>query len=117
MRRVFGPDFPPEPEWLEQSWRLAIADGGRAMFPSLIRYMAERQLHRERWVGTVTAPRVPMRLILGSEDPVAGLPTAERYRELAPEPDIVLVPGAGHYPHVERPEAVLSAFLDFHDRP
>ena len=38
-----------------------------------------------------------------------------RYRELVPDPDVVLLPDVGHYPQVEAPEAVLAAFLAFVD--
>jgi len=38
---------------------------------------------------------------------------AERYRELVPNPDVVLLDGIGHYPQLEAPERVLEAFLSF----
>ena len=37
---------------------------------------------------------------------------AARYRELVPSPDVVDLPGVGHYPQLEAPEAVLDAVLD-----
>jgi pimeloyl-ACP methyl ester carboxylesterase len=36
-----------------------------------------------------------------------------RYRVLVPRPDVVELPGVGHYPQLEAPDAVLSAVLDF----
>ena len=60
--------------------------------------------------------RVPMRLINGPVDPVSGEHMAARYHELIPNPDIVLLPGIGHYPQVEATDQVLQAFFEFQDR-
>jgi pimeloyl-ACP methyl ester carboxylesterase len=67
-------------------------------------------------VGALQQARVPLRFINGPEDPVSGRHMAERYRELVPNPDVVLLEGIGHYPQLEAPEAVLAAFLAFVDR-
>jgi pimeloyl-ACP methyl ester carboxylesterase len=40
----------------------------------------------------------------------------ERYRELVPDPDTVLLPGIGHYPQLEDAEGTWQAFLAFHRR-
>jgi len=77
--------------------------------------MEERRQKRERWVGALRSTRVPLRVIDGPEDPVSGAHMVERYRELVPNPDTVLLPGIGHYPQVEDPQGVLRAFLDFHE--
>ena len=77
--------------------------------------MAERRTHRDRWVGALVNTSVPRRLINGPVDPVYGAHMAERYRELVPEPDVVTLPGIGHYPQVEDPQGVLKAFLEFMD--
>jgi len=113
MARVFGPNTPPSESFLSQSWQLLVADGGKAALPRLIRYMAERKTHRERWVRPLTDEIVPMRLIDGSLDPVSGRHLAERYETLVPHADVVHLPDLGHYPHVERPEAVQAPLLDF----
>jgi pimeloyl-ACP methyl ester carboxylesterase len=47
-----------------------------------------------------------IRLINGALDPVSGRHMAERFAELVPNADIVLLEEAGHYPHVEVPERV-----------
>ena len=56
---------------------------------------------------------MPLRFVNGPEDPVSGRHMAERYRELVPNPDVVLLDGIGHYPQLEAPEHVLEAFLAF----
>ena len=109
--RIFGPDTPPSRAFLDDAWFLLTRDGGRAMLPRLIRYIPERRERRARWVGALTSPSAPTRLIVGALDPISGRHMADRYRELVPEPDVVLCDRLGHYPHVEDPDAVLTAFL------
>jgi len=113
---VFGAQTRPSPEAMHDFWRLTAEGDGAVIWPSLLGYMEERRRHRERWVNALQATRVPLRVIDGAEDPVSGAHMVERYRELVPNPDTVLLPGIGHYPQVEEPDGVLRAFLEFHER-
>jgi len=115
MTRVCSDVHPPSEEFLQGSWDLLNEDGGRRMLPRLIRYMGERREQRARWVGALQANAVPQRLINGARDPVSGRHAADRYRELVPNADVVMLDEAAHYPHVEQPERVLKAFYEFHD--
>ena len=113
---VFGEQTKPSPQEMHDFWRLtAEADGG-IIWPALLGYMEERRRHRERWVGALQSTRVPLRVIDGAEDPVSGAHMVERYRELVPNPDTVLLPGIGHYPQVEDADGVTREFLAFHTR-
>ena len=38
---------------------------------------------------------------------------ADRYPELIPNPDVVLLDSIGHYPQLEAPDQVLAAFPEF----
>ena len=87
-------------------------DGRRAM-PRLLRYIDERRRYRERWVGALIHTKVPLRLINGPVDPVSGEHMAQRYAELVPAPDIVSIPGIGHYPQVEAPDRFVELLLEF----
>lgn len=116
MKNIFSKQHPPEAEFINQSWNLLIENNGVEMMPRLIRYMNERFTYRERWVEPLEKSIVPLRLINGIQDPISGLHTAEYYKELIPESDVVLIEEAGHYPHVETPDLVLQAILDFHGR-
>jgi pimeloyl-ACP methyl ester carboxylesterase len=110
---VFGPTTRPTARELRDFWRLIACNDGSRIMHRLIRYIPERLANRGRWVGAMQRTAVPMRLINGPEDPVSGRHMAERYRELVPEPDIVVLDGIGHYPQVEDPSGVLHAFLQF----
>jgi pimeloyl-ACP methyl ester carboxylesterase len=112
---IFGPRTRPSPDELDAFWRLVVESEGPRVMHRLIRYMAERRTHRERWVGALQRSRIPLRVIDGALDPVSGAHMVERYRELVPDPDVVLLPDVGHYPQVEAPGAVLAAFLAFAD--
>jgi pimeloyl-ACP methyl ester carboxylesterase len=107
MADIFG--TPPAEDWLAGSWELLVRDGGRAMLPRLIRYIEERRIHRERWVAPLVDKVVPTRLIVGTTDPISGGHMADRYAELVPAADVVRLDGVGHFPQVERPDAVVTA--------
>ena len=112
MRRIWGTRPLPEAE-LRTMWELASASNGLAIMPKLLGYMAERRRHRARWVGALVDARVPLRLIDGLVDPVSGAHLVARYRELVGAADVVELPGVGHYPQVEAPDAVADAALAF----
>ena len=107
---------PPSREELEDLWVLVERDGGRQALARLINYMEQRRRNRERWVGALVESRVPRRLICGAVDPVSGAHLADRYRELVPDPDVVLLDGVGHYPQLEDPDRVLDAYFAFRAR-
>ena len=113
---VFGPRTQPSPAELHTVWRLNQHHDGLRVMPKLIRYIDERRQQRQRWVEALQRAVVPLRFINGPEDPVSGRHMAERYRELVPNPDVVLLEGIGHYPQLEAPEAVLAAVLEHIER-
>jgi pimeloyl-ACP methyl ester carboxylesterase len=110
MRRIWGA-HPPSDAELRAMWQLVTENGGLGVLAKLIGYMAERKRHRERWVRALVESPLPIRLVDGLADPISGAHMVARYRELVPHPDVVELPGVGHYPQVEAPEAVLAAAL------
>lgn len=105
----------PEGE-LAEAWQRLARDGGKAVMPRLLRYIAERRQHRERWVGALQQAGVPIALINGLDDPISGRSIVARWRELLPPAPVFELPGVGHYPQVEAPEAVLAAYRSFAPR-
>ena len=112
MRAVFGPASQPSTEELDAFWTLLEHGGGRRALPSLIGYMAQRRVLRERWVGALLETRVRLRVIDGVLDPVSGEHMLQRLLTLKPDADVVRLE-VGHYPQIEAPERVLSAWLSF----
>jgi pimeloyl-ACP methyl ester carboxylesterase len=115
LTKVFSKVHPPTNEFIHETWKLTSENNGILMLPRLIHYIKERRIHRERWVRPIVDAVVPIRLINGIEDPISGKHAADRFDELVPHADIVLLKDCGHYPHVEMPKAVLKAFFDFHE--
>lgn len=115
FHNIFSEAHPPSDEFIHQTWELICHDNGKAMIPKLIQYMNERKVSRERWVKPLVDKIVPIRLINGVEDPISGTHAADRFAEVIPDADIVHLDNSGHYPHVETPEEVLNAFVEFHD--
>jgi pimeloyl-ACP methyl ester carboxylesterase len=116
LAAIFGPESKPTAEELAEYWAVVSERDGQLLFPKLIGYIAERRQNRERWVGALRNASVPIRLIDGLADPISGAHMVELYRELIPRPDIVELPGIGHYPQHEAPDAVLDGVMEFHDR-
>ncbi len=118
MQQIFGQSTPPTRAELDAMWSMIIENDGLRVFPKLIGYMSERKRYRARWVGATTKARndnIPLRLIDGADDPVSGRHMAQRYAELVPAADVMLLNGIGHYPQLEAPQEVLRGFLGFHD--
>ncbi len=119
MLAISGPAHPPTTAEIDGFWQLIMHNDGLQIFHKLIRYMRERRIFRDRWVGaleqTGAGNTIPMRLINGAADPISGAHMAARYRGLVPKADCILLNGIGHYPQVEAPKVVADLFLNFHD--
>jgi pimeloyl-ACP methyl ester carboxylesterase len=116
FRRIFGTGTQPDARLLDACQSLIDAGGGRPVLARTIGYMRERVVHRERWVGVLVRATMPLRYVVGMADPISGAHVAARWRELIPQADVVELPGIGHYPQVEAPQAVLDAVLPFFAR-
>ena len=114
VSEMFGPDTKPSAELLEQFGQVMDYNDGRRVTHAVGRFVVDRYHHRDRWVRAMRDTRVPMRLIDGPYDPNSGLHMAERYRQVIPDADVILLDaGIGHWPQLEAPAAVLTHFLEF----
>ena len=75
--------------------------------------MTDRINNRENWLRGLRETTVPILLVNGPEDPVSGIHLVERYKELVPNPNCVVLEGIGHYPNVEAPAQVNIEALKF----
>ncbi len=111
---VFGPHTQPDTDLLESVWQLVSASNGLRVLPPLLGYIAERRQFRARWVQALNRARMPLALINGSSDPVSGAHMVQRFREVVGSQHFIReLPGIGHYPQVEAPQAVLAEYLEF----
>ncbi|NEW44962.1 alpha/beta fold hydrolase [Nocardia cyriacigeorgica] len=114
---MFGPATKPSPQLLEQFDQIMNYNDGARVTHKVGRFVRDRLTYRNRWVRAMRTTAVPMRLINGPADPNSGRHMAERYREVIPGPDVVMLPDAiAHWPHIEAPDAVLEAALDHIER-
>ncbi|EJM02126.1 MULTISPECIES: alpha/beta fold hydrolase [unclassified Pseudomonas] len=116
FRQIFGPQTRPSESELDDFWSLVDSNRGPRIMHKLISYIPERRVQRDRWVSAMQRGEIPLRVIDGEVDPISGAHMVERYRELIPDADTVLLPGIGHYPQTEAPVQVLKHYLAFRDR-
>jgi len=116
FRQIFGPQTRPSESELDDFWSLVDSNRGPRIMHKLISYIPERRVQRDRWVAAMQRGDVPLRVIDGEVDPISGVHMVERYRELIPDADTVLLPGIGHYPQTEAPVQVLKHYLAFRER-
>ncbi len=113
FHKIFGDEKASDLE-LDGFFELFDRDGGRRNVHRLIHYMTDRRNHRQRWVEALTAASCPIGLINGSLDPVSGDHMVQRFEVLVGREHFIhRLPRVGHYPQVEAPEAVLSAYEEF----
>jgi pimeloyl-ACP methyl ester carboxylesterase len=116
MQAIFGKHSQPDRALLDGFWKLIREGGGSRVLADLIAYIPERIRHRERWVGAMQATRLPLILIDGCVDPISGAHMAQRFRELVPDASVIELDDIGHYPQIEAPDAVATAYLAFRSR-
>ena len=86
-------------------------NGGHRIPHLLISYLNERVRYASRWHGAVHDWPKPLSFLWALDDPVATMNVLDGLRELRPTADVVELPGVGHYPQVEVPEAFTSGAL------
>jgi pimeloyl-ACP methyl ester carboxylesterase len=114
--QIFGAQTRPSESALDDFWSLINCNDGPRILHKLINYIPQRRRLRERWVGALQRGDVPLRVIDGEFDPISGAHMVERYRQLVPHADTVLLANIGHYPQIEAPVQVLKHYLEFRQR-
>ena len=117
FKAIFGKKTQPSQEEIDGFWEMMERKGGKKVVHKIIQYMKERTVSWDKWVAAMQTTSIPLRLINGIEDPISGKHVADKYLEIIPNPDVVLLPEIGHYPNVEAPELVLKHYLEFIDSP
>jgi 3-oxoadipate enol-lactonase len=84
--------------------------------PGQLRPMVRRSLEfdiREVDEVDLSAVRAPALVVVGEHDNADFLEMGERLARELPNAELVVIPGAGHLPSVERPDATLEAVARF----
>jgi pimeloyl-ACP methyl ester carboxylesterase len=109
LRATCAPDADlPEGELVGLA-ELIVRDGGNRLLPRTIRYVEERREHEGRWTGAIERHPAPLTIVWGDVDPIAVWPMAERLHTANPDSTLVRLPGIGHYPMLEAPDAFGAA--------
>jgi len=93
-------------------WEATSREGGERIAHLLIRYIADRETHGERWVTALETTDVPLSFICGMLDPISGAHMAERIRNRLPDAAFAALDDVSHWPALEAPERVARAVLD-----
>jgi pimeloyl-ACP methyl ester carboxylesterase len=112
INEMFGPNTKPSRRMLDLFHEILEYNGGKRVTHKVGRFVNDRYAHRNRWVRAMRETAVPMRLIDGPIDPNSGRHMAQRYLEVIPNADVVMLDdGIGHWPQIEAPDEVLKHFL------
>jgi pimeloyl-ACP methyl ester carboxylesterase len=56
---------------------------------------------------------VPVLIVTAEHDALTGVQVADRFTEILPRAEVRMIPGAGHFPWVDQPEAFRTAVDTF----
>jgi len=110
---IFGENTQLSAGELAEYWALVSYKNGQRIAHLIIKYMAERVVSRERWVGALQNFPNKLGLINGPADPISGQVMVDRYKEIISTENIWLLDGIGHYPQVEAPKDLLKCYFEF----
>ena len=117
IREMFGVNTKPSQELMEKFHQILEYNDGKRVIHKVGRFVNDRYAYRNRWVRAMRETDVSMRLIDGPSDPNSGRHMAQRYLEVIPDPDVVmLADDIAHWPQIEDPPGVLRHFLAHIDR-
>jgi pimeloyl-ACP methyl ester carboxylesterase len=109
--RLFSDGHPLGPAEAAAQWALISHGDGHRIAHLLCAYVRERVTHADRWHGAIRDWAKPVGLLWGLRDPVATPHVLAGLRELRPGADVIELPGLGHYPQLEDPDAFTTAML------
>jgi pimeloyl-ACP methyl ester carboxylesterase len=93
----------------DELWFGISRDGGHRLAHLLVKYNVERASHHRRWEAALAGWDGPLLLVWGMVDPVSGRHVlAEAVKQL-PRARVIELPGIGHFPQSEAPQAVSAA--------
>jgi pimeloyl-ACP methyl ester carboxylesterase len=110
--RVFSSEHPLSSEEAEDQWELWRHGEGHRLAHRLVSYLEERARFAARWHGAIREWPGPLRLAWGLRDPVATPAVLAGLCELRPGAPVTELPGLGHYPQIEQPDAIVAAVLE-----
>lgn len=112
--KVFGPNTLPGPRWLGLFWEILNYKNGKSIAYLIGRLVFEKVRYQNRWIYAMTKTKIPFCYIYGPFDPNSGTHMAIRFKKEYPfAPVYSLSSLIGHWPQIESPEEVISAYYQF----
>lgn len=111
LRQTYSPSHQPSDEDLSCACRTVSRRGGAMIGYRLIRYITDRQRHRDRWVAALETSPVERAFIWGMLDPVSGAHMAERIAERLPDAELIRLDDVAHWPQLEAPDRVAANLM------
>ena len=111
LRRLFGDKAVPE-GLVDEDVRINNSPGAGASLEALGRYVAE-SLDDDVVGDRLAAAGVPLLLLWGEQDRAIELSIGKAAARLIPHARLVVLPGAGHAPYLDQPEAFNRAVIGF----
>jgi pimeloyl-ACP methyl ester carboxylesterase len=105
---IFSKDHPLSAEEAADQWSLLSHNGGHRLLDRLIYYNHERVTppFAERWHGALRDWPGRLELAWAERDPICTEAVLQAVLELRPHVTLNRLPGLGHYPQIEDPQAV-----------
>ena len=86
---------------------------GAVLWPLAHALLGSSAHYEALWRERATLSRIPSLVVWGMQDSAFGPAQLARWREALPHAEVVELPGAGHWPHEEEPDAVVAALRGF----
>ncbi len=105
---IFSKGHPLSAEEADDQWSLLAQSGGNRLLDRLIYYNHERVAppFAERWRGALRDWPGRMELAWAELDPICTEAVLQAVLVLRPHAEVTRLPGLGHYPQIEDPDAV-----------
>lgn len=93
----------------DRVWARVWSDGQRRAFLSALRWLSiDAATRAGSYAIQLAGLRTPTHLVWGEHDLIVARAVAEANAAILPAARLTIIPGCGHLPHQERPEAVLG---------
>jgi pimeloyl-ACP methyl ester carboxylesterase len=112
LERLLGDPSLVTPELVEEDVRINNSPGAKESFAALGRYIAA-ELDDDAVGARLAATGLPVLLVWGERDKSVDLSVGRAAAALIPGARLVVLPGAGHAPYLEKPEAFNRAVIEF----
>lgn len=108
LARVFSKGNPLSDQEAADQWSLLTHNRGHRLLDRLIFYLHERVTYASRWTGALRDWPGHLALAWGDLDPICTELVLQAVVDLRPAVPLLRLPGLGHYPQLEDPEAVIK---------